>query len=76
MTIYDFTSLNRVTQITTARNGFLAGIREDPFHRILLYRIDYFFAELHYDKRKNIVSRIVPFVDRGLLSAYVNVYLN
>ena len=76
MTIYDFKSLSLAEQLETAWQGRFAGAREEKDYRVVLYRIDHFFAEMYYDRQHKTVIRVVPFMNRARLDLYVNHHLN
>jgi hypothetical protein len=73
MTLYQFKLLNRDEQAqTTWDYGVLLGFREEPPEHMILYRIDDFYVEIHYDSDRNEISRIKSFISDKPLKPYLD----
>jgi hypothetical protein len=72
MTLYDFKLLTFSLQAhTTWEHGIYLGFREEGEEHLVLYRIDNFFIEIIYNRRKSEITAIKSFVSDGPLEPYL-----
>jgi hypothetical protein len=70
MTLYQFIGLDTNEQAEHIWQGTYLAMRTEEHYRILLYKLDDFFAEVFYNSDKNEISHIKGFRSRSLLMPY------
>jgi len=73
MTLNEFKALNLNDQAeTTWQHGVLLDDRQEGKRYMILYRIDNFFAEIHYDQDMNEITGIKSFASDTPLQPYLD----
>ncbi|HEU4471612.1 MAG TPA: hypothetical protein VFR58_11040 [Flavisolibacter sp.] len=76
MTVQNFMSMSEEEKAEALLKGRLAGVREDEWHTILLYKMDSFYVEVYYRNGLRQPSSFRPSTSKDLLELYYNAYLN
>lgn len=71
MTLYDFKEMDEMKQAEAVWKGVPIGERKSHRHRVVLYQVHSFYAEVYFHQNSSIVCKIRPFSSTEQLWPYL-----